>query len=234
MKSAYLLATAMTVIGLVPLTAATSPLKPAGAGNANPGVLPPNSKPLGAPYSDWSVRFWQWSIAQPIPDNPPFGGAPCTNGQSGHVWFLYGGPATVECVVPPGTALYLPVVNTECSNLEAAPFHGNTPAERAACAKAWIDNLTDVSATIDGVSVQHLSDYRIQSGDFPFCAPSNNILGVAPGCGLSSDEGYYLMLAPLSHGKHTIHIQGTFHDPFDPAHPVAGTIDTTILLTVGK
>jgi hypothetical protein len=41
----------------------------------------------------------------------------------------------------------------------------------------------------------------------------------------SVDAGVYLLLAPLSVGKHTIHFGGTF-DEFDE------TIDTTYVITV--
>jgi len=145
---------------------------------------------------------------------------------------LWGSPHR-HCTVSPGTALFFPVVNTECSSLEAPPFHGDTPAERSACARAWIDNVTDLSAVIDGVTVQNLAAYRVQSGDFPFTVPANNILGVpGPTSGFSSADGYYLLLAPLSTGTHTIHIKGTFHDPFDPAHAIVFSLDTALTITV--
>ena len=102
------------------------------AGNpGNPGVLPPNSSFGGLTYAEWSEKWWRWSFSLPIPANPTFTfSAPCTNGQSGHTWFLYGGPPTVICTVPPGTSVVLPVANTECSSLEPAPFHGDTAAQR--------------------------------------------------------------------------------------------------------
>src|SRR5262249_47218052 len=150
-------------------------------------------------------------------------------------WFLFGGPPFVTCAIPAGKPLLIPIVNTECSSLEPFPFHGNTAEERAACAKAWIDNVTDLLATIDGVPVQNLAQYRIQSGDFPFTVPDNNVLFVpGPASGLASADGYYLLLAPLSAGSHTIRIRGTFRDPFDPTHPIVFPLDTTLTLTVGR
>ena len=134
----------------------------------------------------------------------------------------------------PGTALSIPVVNTECSSLEPPPFHGGTPAERSACAKGWIDNLTDLFASIDGVTIQNLKQYRVQTGDFQFTVPANNILGVpGPAVGFSSGDGYYLLLNPLSAGTHTIHIKGTFHDPSDPSI-VVFPLDTMLTIEVGR
>jgi hypothetical protein len=215
-------------------TAAVGLLIPANAANGGAKPVPPNSQSHGNSYAEWSVKWWLWDFSLPIPLNPTVTpGADCTNGQSGQVWFLYGGPATVNCTIRPGTALFLPVVNTECSSLEAPPFFGATAADRAACAKAWIDFVTQLSATIDGVPVTNLSLFRVQTGDFPFSVPANNFLGVAgPASGFSSGDGYYLLLNPLPPGTHTIHIAGTFHDPFDPAHPVIFPLDTTITVTV--
>ena len=230
-QASILAAAAALALPAAPIPAASSGFKGV---NGNPEVLPPGSNPFGNPYSQWSARFWQWSLELPLAQNPPFGGAPCTSGQSGHVWFLYGGPAMVNCTVPNGTALYFPIIDAECSNLDPIPYHGETAAERSACAKAWIDNATDLSATIDGVPIRNLERYRIQSGDFQFFVPPDNILGIAgPAMGLSSDDGYYLMLAPLSRGNHTIRIHAVQHDLSDPSQ-VAFVIDTTINLTVGN
>lgn len=211
--------------------------------NANiPGNIPqkgasakPASPPYGKAYDLLSQEWWLWSLMQPIADNPTFG-APCVNGQSGDVWFLYGlfGPSSsVNCVIPHGTSLFMPVVNTECSSVEPFPFHGDTAQERQACAKAWIDYTTDLSITIDNVPVKNLAPLRTRSGDFSFTAPKDNILGVAgPLWGFSSADGYYVLLSPLSTGVHTIQIKATIRDPFDPTHPVAGTINTTLNLIV--
>jgi hypothetical protein len=231
-KRGCLLAATPLLMGLVPALKANIP----GAGNPNPKALPPVSSPLGNTYAEWSEKWWLWDFGLPAAINPTATpGADCSNGQSGQVWFLFGGPPTVNCAIPAGKALFIPVVNTECSSLEAFPFFGATPADRSACAKAWIDNVTDLSATIGGVAIRNLTSYRVQSGDFPFTVPADNILGVpGPASGLSSADGYYLMLTPLSAGSHTIHITGTFHNPFDVAHEVVFALDTTLTLTVGR
>ena len=117
--------------------------------------------------------------------------------------------------------------------MEPFPFHGDTAEDRRACAKAWIDHVTDLAATIDGRAVENLARLRTRSGDFSFTVPNNNILvGSGSTWGFSSADGYYILLAPLSAGNHTIHIKGTFHDPFDPAHPVVFMLDTALNLQV--
>jgi hypothetical protein len=196
--------------------------------------LPPPSSPHGHSYAEWSVKWWLWYLSLPVSENPAATpGADCGNGQSGKVWYLFGGPPTVNCTVSAGTALFFPIVNAECSSLEAPPFYGATPAERSACAKAWIDHVTDLSATIDGAPVPNPADFRVQTGDFPFSVPDDNVLGVqGPASGFASGDGYYLMLKPLPPGVHTIHITGTFRDPFDPSHPPLFALNTVINLNV--
>src|SRR5262245_12168272 len=99
-------------------------LRPAFAGG---GVLPPQSHAYGKTYAEWNAAWWQWSLPLPV-EGHPFLGCPtsCEEGQSGHVWFLAGGPSECSCSVPPGTALFFPLANAECSSLEDPPFHGDT------------------------------------------------------------------------------------------------------------
>jgi hypothetical protein len=211
---------------------------------AVPGAVPPNaakskpeSPPFGKTYDVLSLEWWLWDFMQAAPVNPTFGNGACTSGQSGDVWFLYGliGPASsVTCVIPGGKSLFLPIVNTECSSLEPFPFHGDTAHERQACADAWMDHVSGLALKIDGKSVQNLAPLRTRSGDFSFTVPDNSILGVpGPAWGFSSADGYYALLSPLSAGVHTIQIKATIKDPFDPMHPVVGTIDTTLTLLIG-
>jgi hypothetical protein len=211
--------------------------------NANiPGSIPqtasnskPASPPYGKTYDVLSQEWWLWDFMQAVPDNPTFG-APCGNGQSGGVWFLYGlfGPTTsVNCTIPGGTALFVPIVNVECSSLEPFPFHGDTAQERQACAKAWMDHASDLAITIDGTAVRNLAPLRTRSGDFSFTVPNNSILFVpGPAWGFSAADGYYVLLSPMSAGVHTIQIKATLNDPFSPGYPTVGTIDTTLTLFV--
>jgi hypothetical protein len=196
--------------------------------NSNPGIVPPNASPHGHTYAEWNALWWRWFLALPISNNPALG-ADCSTGQVGSVWFLVGipGPATINCNVPPGKTLFLPVINTECSSLEPPPFFGATPADRTACAKAIGDTGVNLSATIDGVAVQNLANYRSTSPNFTFVVPPNNVLGTPAGAGESVADGFYLMITPLSHGTHIIHIGGAYLNP-------AFAIDTTIVLNVGR
>ena len=108
------------------------------AQNSNPGVIPPQAQAHGMTYAEWTARWWQWFFSFTATTNPV---ADCSVGQLGSVWFLVGvpGPTTINCSVPPGKALFFPVINVECSNVEDPPFFGATEAARRACAKSIVD-----------------------------------------------------------------------------------------------
>jgi hypothetical protein len=194
----------------------------ASAGNLNPGVIPPKGAPYGMTYGEWSARWWQWAIGLPSDHNPLTDTADCSAGQLGPVWFLGGAfyPASStdfrHCNVPAGKALFIPIIDTECSNLEPPPWFGATEEERRACAKVNMDppavEPANLFAEVDGVPVQNLTAYRVVSPNFYFTAPDLNVLGVPGGSGESVGDGYFLLLAPLSAGPHTIHFGGIFTD----------------------
>ncbi len=197
----------------------------ADSGNPNPGVVPVNSKPYGITYGEWSAKWWQWAYSMPVNNHPLFDTADCGTGQSGKVWFLGASfsptttpsgvvsIATRDCTVPTGKALFFPIVNSEASTVEG---NGATFEELLANATRFQDFAANLSAEVDGVSIQKLNNYRVQSQLFTFGPlPDNNVLqslGVGAATpGITSDsvaDGVYLMLSPLSAGHHTIHFHG--------------------------
>jgi hypothetical protein len=138
-----------------------------------------------------------------------------------------GGGVTIDVTIRPGTSLFFPILNSECSVLEPDPFHGDDEAELRACANGHIDHTSGLIAVIDDVPVQDLATYRVESPLFEFGPlPADNVLGAPAGTtSLAVDAGVYLMLTPLRPGSHTIHVGGTF-DEFN------FTIDTTFNITV--
>jgi hypothetical protein len=202
-------------------------------GNGNPGVIPPNAKFKGLSYGEWQARWWQAALLIPMGvDNPfltlePFGG-------EGGVVFLAGafGEGNIKGItIQAGTALFFPIVNSECSVFEPDPFHGDDEASLRACANGHMDGVTGVFAVIDGRPVNNIQAYRHESPLFEWGPlPDNNLfqffgLDAPEGTtSLAVDAGYYLMLAPLSVGEHVIHFGGTFAD--------GSVIDTTYIVRV--
>jgi hypothetical protein len=177
-----------------------TPLSALAASNANPTVHPPNSKPYGASYGEWSAQWWQWVLHIPAGVNPNLDttGANCGQGQSGHVWFLggtFGGSAVRTCNVPNGVSLLFPIQNTafgaglgDC----LSPPPGNPlPCDVAvlrAGAAANQDNPQLLTANVDGVALQDLTAYRFQSPVFSFFLTADNLLTVL---GLPDPAGTY-------------------------------------------
>lgn len=195
-------------------------------------VFSVRSDPYGLSYGEWSARWWQWAFSLDLRRHPLFDTADCNTGQSGPVWFLGGtseqGPRTRTCTVPAGTALFFPLITPECSDLEG---NGTTDAKLRACAMAGGNLiLTDprhLYATLDGEELRKLKQHRVQSPLFEFGPlPQKNYIqffgcsgpetcpepSKTPGItGISVSDGIWLMLKPLSPGRHTLH----FHAELD-------------------
>jgi len=224
----------MVLLGL--LVGATSTVE--AERNPNPGVLPVGSTAFGQTLPEWTAASQKYFMEQPL-DSPSL--EPGCFELAGHVWVLAGGPfgqvLTVECAIPPGKALLVPVIGNECSSVETpdSGFHGDTAAEQAACAKFWSDHIVDVSVEIDGVPVNDIASYRVVTPQFAFTAPTPWIFGEIGGEGTSVSDGYFLMLTPRSKGVHTIHIRGAFHLSVEEGDPFNfdASAEATFRLTVG-
>ena len=191
-------------------------------------VVPSCASPFGATYSEWSQSWWQWFFH--LTAWPDGVSADCSTHQLGPVWFLVGGAPNnpINCTVPVGKALFFPILNVECSNLEAPPFYGATAADRRACAKGIMDTATSLQVTIDGVAVQNLTSFRAATPDHDFTVPDGNIANIPTDkshSGKSAADGYYVMLTPLAPGTHTLHFTGTIP-------PFGYTLVTDYILTV--
>jgi hypothetical protein len=224
----------MFVVGL--MVAAMIPVAQAGSRNPNPRVLPPHSNPYGNTYGEWSARWWQWLLSIPAATNPNLDttGANCAEGQGGQVWFLagtFGGSVIRACTVPAGRALFFPILNTVfgAGVFDCEPTNPGVPCDvnaLRAAAGAPLDNPTTLEASIDGTPLQNLRDYRVQSPVFSLTFPEGAVFGLPSGTFTPHvSDGYWLMLAPLSAGAHTIHFKGVRADGFE--------VEVTYTLTVG-
>ena len=200
---------------LLALAGATLWLSPHALSQGNSLVYAPDEVVLGKTCAEWSAEFWKWGLSFPVPINPNFDttGERSMLGQSADVFFVPGfapgGPVTVQYTVPSGKPLLVQLMTAECSDLEPAPYHGDTDAERLANARAWMDAVgpETLKLSIDGVAVEGLIQYRMSTPPFDFLVPAQqNWLDLAGATfGRSAADGIWVMVKPLSRGTHVIH-----------------------------
>ena len=222
---------------------ALPPALAAPAASANPGVFPPNSKPYGKTYGEWAVAYWQWAMSIPTADNPWYNdpdGANSANGQSGPVWFLggtAGGSVTRDVTIPAGKSVLLPVhqwifgsMAFDCDP-SVPGVACDVPTLQASAAFA-AEAVSVMDVTIDGKSISNVANYRALSpGAFSVTVPggTDNFVGFSGGplvaAGTYSPhvaDGYYLILASLSAGQHTImlHVESTLGFDYDHTYNI--------------
>ena len=201
-----------------------------------------DSKPFNISYVDWTEKWWQWSYSIPWDTNPSYddAGKYCGENQKGPVWFLtlsYNHPVTRTCEIPQNTALLITLLNSECSFAEFPSL--KTEQELRECAKSMQDLVVGVNASLDGVSLLNLENYRIQTDLFNFTLPENNILNLTSQTTQAVADGNWLFLKPLPVGTYeliakgdvnstsTLEIDGNQYDG-----PVGWNYTTTYILHV--
>lgn len=210
---------------ILSLGAASSTLA-GGHDEDRPGIFPPQSHPYGKTYSQWAAAWWQWAFSIPAPIHPILDqtGQNAAIGQSGDVWFLagnIGGTSERTATVPPGKALFVPILNTAylgypCDDRNLPGCEVDQALEAANDVATLLSFITPsmdgakLTCIIDGNAVRHLPAYRPESSAWYYLnLVDDNVFGYLAGpyhpC---VDTGYYLMLEPLSAGRHTIHFTG--------------------------
>jgi hypothetical protein len=108
-------------------------------------------------------------------------------------------------VVPTGKYLLLPVINMIYMQVEPTREHPTrlSCAKLQAKASANNDNLVSAVVLVDGVAVQDVRQYRVQT---PRCFPLTLDANGEPtdGALLAASDGYWLLLPPLPAGRHVI------------------------------
>jgi len=192
---------------------------------------------FGRTFADWDAAWNQWSYSIPVAQHPLFDHGDCSVGQSGPVWFLGGkfcaNGATCSftvvrsCSVPSGKTIFFPIADGEDSALEENVFEhpGDVSYQQIGYMRSYLSS--NVSATglfcqIDGKPVKNISKrLGVQSTAFEFTIPDDNLLKAvypppnnfeAGSYFPAVDEGYYIMLAPLSPGNHTLHFGAPWLD----------------------
>lgn len=234
----YLQSAAVVILFVLGLIVTASTVQ-AASKSSKPRVIDINSNVIGNTYGEWSARWWQWALSIPADTNPILDetGANCAEGQTGDVWFLAGtfgdSPVVRNCTVPSMMYLFFPILNTVfgATTSDCQPTNPdvlcNVNTLRAS-AEASENNPKQLIVTVDGVQPKKLGDpisQRVTSPVFSINLSEDNIIG-APSGGYTPNvsDGYWIMLAPLSTGTHTIHFKGVTNSDF--------VVDVTYNLTV--
>ena len=168
----------------------------------------PDENPFGKTWEEWTADWWKWALSLPVDQNPitDSTGANASYNQRGPVWFLagtFGGVAERTCEIPAEKAIFFPISCNETSFAECPNF--KTEAELRAFAKADIDQVKTIMATVDGRRLSNSDLVRRQSPSFELDLPEGNAVGAPAGKTRSNSDGYWAFLKPLSPGKHVIH-----------------------------
>jgi hypothetical protein len=193
--------------------------------------------PFGKVYNRLAVAWWQYAVSRPAATNPlrDTTGAHCADGQSGPVFFLVGGEGSTAaertCTVHGFKALFLPMVNAVDFHTPAGKFPDTNTTPELVYQEFLANtggrgnlNASGLHASVDGREVRHLNPthtrYRACAlpvqGCFPaafsFTLPADNIFAFAEEPAgryfPALQDGYYLLLAPLARGRHTIKFGG--------------------------
>lgn len=211
---AILIATLAALLLAQPAVAATA------FENREPGAVDPQNS---ARYQELAVEWWKWVFGTAQTPGGPFDAGPihCAQGQrTPGVLFLaapfnVSSPVTRICTDPvaPGTQIFFPVINTECSDQEPSPFFGATAADRLECVTNDRFNPSNLRARVDWTSFPvSESKYEIYSPDFAFTSVVDSPAGLGSVTGNSTTRGVWLLLKPLSKGLHRITFGGSYLD----------------------
>jgi hypothetical protein len=145
-------------------------------------VVPHDEKFRGRTYADWEASFWQWALALPVNGPLPHPFNDCTRSisaaQTGGVWYWSAPdmPGQIcdqrATTIPPGTAIFLTMLDVEASSLDAQPFFATTADEQRQIATSFANYISDLFCTIDGRSVMNITTFRTLTEQFSFFAPT--------------------------------------------------------------
>ncbi len=186
------------------------------------GVLPTQAHAYGKTYAEWGAAWWQWALAFPYATNPIFDatGQNGAQGQDQLPWFLAGNAGGVSdrsIAIPSGRPLFFPLISFEndypCPDPTFQPAPGQSLRDfLAGGVKPIIDQVDVLSAEVDGVSIPDLMSNRATS-DLAYFTGDPSLTSTFDACITGSrqafvTDGYWLMLAPLPPGRHTVHFSG--------------------------
>ncbi len=184
------------------------------AENATP-VVAKGELVAGKRLDEYANQWWQWANAMSDEESAVVDttGEKCGTNQDGDVWFLAGGYGSAKiqrtCAVPHNKYLFFPVINMA----EWPDSDDNMTCEAAKTGAAINDaHLQSIAVELDGKKVDY---YRLKSQDcFDLYALVPKAYD-APKVYPAATDGYWVMLKPLSEGKHHLKFKAHYADASD-------------------
>ncbi len=178
---------------------------------AHGAALPAGSIVEGKTIADWTAEWWQWALSFPEANNPLLDtdGGSAGLGDMGSVFFLAGsfnsGPTKRYFAVPSDKYILIPVFNAFFAGEDEG-----TADEQQARLEEFVQSVTELHATVNGMSIPNLFSHREISPVFDLTLAADNIFGAPAGTySPSTSDGYWLMLEPLGPGNHVINFGGS-------------------------
>lgn len=201
-------------------------------------VLPLTAQVEGKGYAHWSAAWWQWALSVPVEPYLDRDGRFCELGQAGPVWFLAGTDGSFdvrrECNVPLGKHLFLPVINM----FQQTPLGVKKGKVVASCKQLQAsvavnnDHLVSAVVLVDGVAVKNVAAYRVRSDGcfrmYPDLPEDDEYL--TP---IAASDGYWLLIPPLSAGKHTIVVGANYGAPKGGFHRMVQNFEYVLWVGMG-
>jgi hypothetical protein len=198
-------------------------------------IVPVDGNFAGKTYSQLVEAWFQWAALQSAENDAiadPDGRFAAV-GQGGKFWFLagtYGGSVVRQATIPPGKAIFFPIVNVWAIGNDPTPV---TPDVYWPIIDTYIEGTAEMNCVIDGIPIKNLEQFFARSRGYPDSWSTDYTFYSAPGdppvIYPAILEGYWILLQPLSAGKHTIHFSGR---TVIPEWAVDFSIDATYHITV--
>ena len=180
-------------------------------------LVKPGHRVQGDTPGQWLGRWWTTVLTTSSPEDHFPGCAPLGRRVVGSS--SRRGAARRRAPCAEGSQLMLVPDTTSCSDWEPPPFHGDTPAERRACARLILEGAGVPEVTIDGRHFLLDDAYRAVAPDQRATLPEDNFLEAPAGTRVRfGGDGWVAFTKPLSRGRHelVLHATGTFDgEPYD-------------------
>jgi len=193
------------------LIAVCTAVASASAAQPDEVAVPPEQTVADISQADWSKAWWQWAGSFDAADSPIADrtGRNCQLKQHGPVWFLagtYGTARTVRrCTIPRDKYVFFPLINYVVMPTTAQASCSSCCASHTATAKSITDRPSYLVLDLDGHRIEGLAKYRQATTQcFDMGALAEPRYRIFP----SAANGYYVMLRPLTPGKHVLNFGG--------------------------